>query len=93
MVALLTPARRATSSMLMVWRPWSNRSSIAAVRIALWAFSLRGRPGVRVFSAVLVTRRPSRAVDRASIFAVVGGSMFGEQHTFAEGEDLHVTVG
>jgi hypothetical protein len=48
---------------------------------------------VRVFSAVLVTRRPSRAVDRASIFAVVGGSMFGEQHTFAEGEDLHVTVG
>jgi hypothetical protein len=56
----------------------------------LWAFSLRGHPGVRVFSAVLVTRRPSRAVDRASIFAVVGGSMFGEQHTFAEGEDLHV---
>ena len=50
--------------MLMACRPWSNRSSIAAVRIALCAFSLRGRPGARVFSAVLVTRWTIPAVRR-----------------------------
>jgi len=44
MVALLTPARRATSSMLIGCSPWSSRSSMAATRIAWRAFSLRGRP-------------------------------------------------
>src|ERR1700685_2617883 len=44
MVALLTPARSATASMLTADRPRASSSSAAASRIASRAFSLRGRP-------------------------------------------------
>src|SRR4051794_40034187 len=44
MVALLTPARAATASMFTAARPCSRSSSAAAVRMALLACSLRGRP-------------------------------------------------
>src|ERR1700683_3573590 len=44
MVALLTPARSATASMLTADRPRASSSSAAASRIARRAFSLRGRP-------------------------------------------------
>src|ERR1700733_2703477 len=60
MVALLTPARSATASMLTADRPRASSSSAAASRIASRAFSLRGRP-----------RRGASAV--ASSSAAVGG--------------------
>src|SRR5437868_12234910 len=44
MVALLAPARPATSSMFTASRPCSRSSSSAAARIACRVFSLRGRP-------------------------------------------------
>jgi len=53
MVALLTPARWATSSMLIAWSPCSSSSSMAALRIAVRAFSLRGRPRGRASSAMV----------------------------------------
>src|SRR5689334_21194752 len=44
MVALLTPARSATASMLAASSPCVRRRSVAASRIALCARSLRGLP-------------------------------------------------
>src|SRR5262249_40809923 len=48
MVVLPTPALAATASMLKPWNPSSARSSRVASMIALCAWALRGRPGLRI---------------------------------------------
>src|SRR5580698_2985103 len=66
MVALLTPARSATASMLTADRPRASSSSAAASRIASRAFSLRGRPR-RGASAVASSSAAAGAPSSACI--------------------------
>ena len=61
-VALPTPARAATPSIVSAARPRSARSSSVASRIAAWARALRGRPGgLRLRAGLRRQRRPPLA--------------------------------
>src|SRR5580692_12993586 len=70
MVALLTPARSATASMLTADRPRVSSSSAAASMIALRAFSLRGRPR----AGVLPLPEPPDASPRGLAWVVMAWS-------------------
>src|SRR5580698_9893871 len=64
MVALLTPARSATASMLTADRPRASSSSAAASRIASRAFSLRGRPRRGASAACITETMPLVSMNR-----------------------------
>src|ERR1700683_3588664 len=78
MVALLTPARSATASMLTAERPRASSSSAAASRIASRAFSLRGRPrrgASAVVSSSAAAGGPSLAEASGPSPAAAGASL------------------